>query len=82
MNIEPNFIETNLNRSSIMESGNSNTGSFDGALKKEEVGTLSTITTVLAIMSTIVGGGMVSIPWAFYNTGFYLAIIISIFASA
>ena len=33
-------------------------------------------------MSTIVGGGMVSIPWAFYNTGFYLALTFSVFASA
>ena len=37
--------------------------------------------TVFAIMSTVIGGGMVGIPWAFYHCGFYLAIVISILAS-
>jgi hypothetical protein len=37
--------------------------------------------TVFAIMSTVIGGGIVGIPWAFYHCGFYLAIAISILAS-
>lgn len=37
--------------------------------------------TVFAIMSTVIGGGMVGIPWAFFHCGFYLAIVISVLAS-
>jgi hypothetical protein len=35
------------------------------AIVEEGHGTLGTWGTVFAIMSTIVGGGLVSIPWAF-----------------
>jgi len=37
-------------------------------------GTLGIWGTVFAIMSTIVGGGMVSLPWAFLQMGIYLAV--------
>ena len=45
-------------------------------------GTLGLWGTVLGIMSTIVGGGMVGVPWAFLNCGFILAGIFSLLASA
>ena len=48
----------------------------------EDAGTLGTWGTVLAIMSTIVGGGMVSIPWAFKQSGFFIGIAVSLMASA
>ena len=38
-----------------------------------DAATLGTWGTVLAIMSTVVGGGMVSLPWAFLQTGIYFA---------
>ena len=46
-----------------------------------DVGTLGTWGTVLAIMSTIVGGGMLGIPWACFNCGFYLTIAFGFMAS-
>ena len=51
-------------------------------LQFAEVGTLGTWGTVLAILSTIVGGGMLGIPWACFQCGFYLAIAFGILASA
>jgi amino acid permease len=51
---------------------------------KEELqkhGNLGLWGTVFAIMSTIIGGGMLSLPWAFFQSGIYFAIIFSIFAS-
>ena len=44
-------------------------------------GTLGIWGVTFAIMSTIVGGGMVSIPWAFYSTGLIEGIVFSLFAS-
>ena len=47
----------------------------------QEHGTLGLWSTVFAIMSTIIGGGMLSLPWAFYQSGIYFAIVFSLFAS-
>lgn len=38
--------------------------------------------SVFAILSTIIGGGMVSIPWAFYCCGFPIAMLLLLFSSA
>ena len=37
---------------------------------------------VFAILSTVIGGGMVAIPWAFQHVGYYLAVIMSFMAGA
>jgi amino acid permease len=42
---------------------------------------LGTWGIVFAIMSTIVGGGMLSIPWAYYKSGIVLSIGFSILTS-
>jgi amino acid permease len=49
--------------------------------ESQENGTLGLWSTVFAIMSTIIGGGMLSLPWAFYQSGIYFAIVFSILAS-
>ena len=41
-------------------------------------GTLGLWGTVFAILSTIVGGGMVSLPWATYYCGFVVMIVASV----
>ena len=41
-------------------------------------GTLGLWGTVFAILSTIVGGGMVSLPWATYYCGFIIMIVASV----
>jgi len=46
-----------------------------------EQGTLGTWGAVFAIMSTIVGGGMVSIPWAFLKCGLITGAVFSITAA-
>ena len=82
MNIEGKNSGADLRGTGFSQKSKSSSKSFFSTLPPGVPGTLTTFTTVLAIMSTIVGGGMVSIPWAFYNSGFYLAILFSIFASA
>lgn len=44
-------------------------------------GTLTTSGTVLGIVSTILGGGLVAIPFAFYSVGFSLGLCIIAFAA-
>jgi len=39
---------------------------------------LNTFTAILAILSTIIGGGIVGVPYSFYNFGIPLAIILNI----
>jgi len=41
--------------------------SFYEANSPETPGTLTTSGAVLGIISTILGGGMISIPWAIYS---------------
>ena len=50
--------------------------SFYTELPLDQEGSLGHWGSVLAIMSTIVGGGMVSIPWAFYHCGFILSVCV------
>lgn len=45
-------------------------------------GTLTTSGAVLAMISTILGGGMVGIPFSFYSCGLYAGISIAIFAAS
>lgn len=47
----------------------------------EDVEGLGTWGIVFGIMSTIVGGGMLSIPWAFYKSGIVLSIVFSVLTS-
>ena len=49
--------------------------SYKSYSKNGAHGTLGTWGTVFAIMSTIVGGGIVSIPWAFYQAGFVQGVV-------
>ena len=51
-------------------------------MQMAEVGSLGTWGTVLAILSTIVGGGMLGIPWACFNCGFFLSLAVGIIAAA
>ena len=37
---------------------------------------------VFAILSTVIGGGMVAIPWAYHQVGYYLAVLMSFMAGA
>lgn len=39
-------------------------------------GELGTWGAVFGILSTIIGGGLVAIPWAFYSCGFPIAIFL------
>jgi hypothetical protein len=55
--------------------------SFFEANPHPEHGVLTMSGVVLAIMSTILGGGMVAIPWATSNVGFIPTILVAIFAS-
>lgn len=44
-------------------------------------GTLTTSGAVLGIISTILGGGLVAIPFAFYSIGFSLGLGVIAFAA-
>jgi amino acid permease len=55
--------------------------SFFAENSPETPGTLTTSGAVLGIISTILGGGMVGIPWAIYSQGFVLGIGVSAFAA-
>jgi len=45
----------------------------------DDIGSLGTWGTVLGILSTVVGGGIVSIPWSFYQCGIILAVVFCVF---
>lgn len=64
-----------------MSVGEVKTKSFYESAMPGTDGTLTTSGIVLGIISTILGGGMVSIPFAIYNSGFILGFIISAFAA-
>lgn len=44
-------------------------------------GTLTMFGVVLGIVSTVLGGGIVAIPYSFYSVGISLGMVISIFSS-
>jgi hypothetical protein len=69
-------------RRSLKKSARSILASSYYTINEAGGGTLGLWGTVLGIMSTIVGGGMVGVPWAFLNCGFVLAAIFSLLASA
>ena len=48
----------------------------------EVPGTLTYSGAVLAIISTILGGGIVGLPYSLYSTGLYCGVLIAIFAAA
>ena len=70
-------------RTSVLAALMDNRGSksFFKEAKPGEHGVLGMSGVVLAIMSTILGGGMVSIPWATYNVGLIPTIGVALFAS-
>ena len=47
----------------------------------EESGTLTTSGAIFGIISTILGGGIVGLPFSFYSCGLYFGISIAIIAS-
>ena len=49
----------------------------DGEIK----GTLTSSGVIFGIISTILGGGIVGLPFSFYSCGIYLAIFVAIIAS-
>ena len=61
--------------------GNVGTKSFFQEADPETPGTLTTSGAILGIISTILGGGMVGLPWAIYSQGFILGIVICAFTS-
>ena len=44
-------------------------------------GSLSASGAVLAIISTILGGGIVGLPYSIYSTGIYCGVLIAMFAA-
>ena len=54
-------------RASGLAVGGVGTKSFFEEAKPETPGTLTTSGAVLGMISTILGGGMLSIPWAIYH---------------
>jgi amino acid permease len=54
-------------------------GGVSGVSHRGELGTWG---AVFAILSTLMGGGMVSIPWAFYSCGFPVAILLLMLSAA
>ena len=69
-------------KKSGMSVGEVKTKSFYEANVPGTEGTLTTSGAVLGIISTILGGGMIAIPFAIYNAGFALGFVISAFAAA
>jgi len=67
-------------RASGLAVGAVGTKSFYQEADPEAPGTLTTSGAVLGIISTILGGGLLSIPWAIYSMGFVLAFCVSLFA--
>jgi len=69
-------------KKSGMSVGEVKSKSFYEAAPPDSEGTLTTSGAVLGIISTILGGGMIAIPFAIYNAGFALGLAISAFAAA
>jgi len=69
-------------RKSGMSVGEVKTKSFYESAPVGSEGTLTVSGAVLGIISTILGGGMIAVPFAIYNAGFALGIAISAFAAA
>ena len=63
-----------------MSVGDVKTKSFYESATPGSEGTLTIAGGVLGIFSTILGGGMIAIPFAIYNAGFALGVVISAFA--
>lgn len=90
-NITKNKINASDEPSALMEEQRPSkalraTGSMQGSMRHSyrvsfvgEHG-LTTFTGVLAILSTIIGGGIVSIPYSFVSVGIPLGIMLNIFA--
>jgi len=64
-----------------MSVGEVKTKSFYETAPTGSEGTLTTAGAVLGIISTILGGGMIAVPFAIYNAGFVLGFVISAFAA-
>ena len=64
-----------------MSVGDIKTKSFYEEAPPNSEGTLTTFGAVLGIISTILGGGMIAIPFAIYCAGFGLGLCISAFAA-
>jgi amino acid permease len=68
-------------RKSGLAVGQVGTKSFFQENNPDAPGTLTLFGAILGIISTILGGGMVSIPFAFYSQGIVIGACFSIFAA-
>jgi hypothetical protein len=74
-------LSAKVMRASGLAVGQDLAKSFFHQAAAETPGTLTTSGAVLGIISTILGGGMLSIPFALYYSGFVMGVCLAAFAS-
>lgn len=55
--------------------------SFEDGVRERKKGKLGVWGTVLSLMSTVIGGGIVCIPWATYQCGLVVTVLLCCMAA-